>query len=436
MEENKQLEIIEQKIKSFGDKIEEQINDHVNAIKSSSKDEYEGYKKELKGSITDLTEKYNALIDEKDGLITKMQEQIDQLEVDNQKLSDNELGVKTFEQVFKEKTDDYAKIKQLFGDADSRKKASLDFDIDTKAVVLESTSLSGALGVIAPGRRPGVLVKPEEANHIRQIMNVGSTSSNVWAYTQESAYTDSTAPIAEGTLFPQSDFQLEIASQAVKKVAAHMKMSNELLEDIPGLMTFVQGRMTTKYMLVEDNQLLLGDGTGQNFSGLFTNATAFGPTLFKNSYAGNNSRDTDVLALAINQARVTTANGLFNPDIVIMNPTDVTSRQLERTTDGWYLLPDIYTDGATPVKGVRIFQSTIMTQGSYLVGDFSRGSEIIDRRLLNLQVSTEDQDDFVKDLATVRLSSRLALPIYFTGAFVGGTFAAGKDYLNASPVTP
>ena len=435
------MQVIEGKIKEIGDDLEKKIDEHVKAIEKTHKDEGEEFKKELKGQIGDLTVKYNDLMKEKEGIIAKMQSQLDHIEIESKKKQVEDNSIKTFgeavEAKLKEETGEkFEKLEEIFGPKHSRKNATFSMDIETKAVILESTNLSGPLGVIPPGRKPGILVKPEEANHIRQIIPVGSTSSDKWSYTEETNYTDGTAPIAEGTAFPQSDLSLEQKSISMQKIAAHMKMSNELLEDIPGFMTFAQGRMMTKYMLVEDNQMLLGDGTGQNLSGLLTNAVAFDSGGFKNSYAGNDSRDNDVLAVAINQARVTTANGLFNPNVIVLNPTDVTARQLERDADGRYILPDIWRDGVTPVKGVSIFQTTIMTAGTYLVGDFNQGAEIIDRRLMTLQVSTEDQDDFIKDLATMRISSRLNLPIYFTGAFVTGTFAAGKDALNASPVTP
>jgi len=66
--------------------------------------------------------------------------------------------------------------------------------------------------------------------------------------------------------------------------------------------------------------------------------------------------------------------------------------------------------------------SKAMTVDKFLVGDFTR-AQIFDREDAHVDISTEDSDNFVRNLVTIRAEERLALVIKNAGAFVKGDFS-------------
>ena len=58
-----------------------------------------------------------------------------------------------------------------------------------------------------------------------------------------------------------------------------------------------------------------------------------------------------------------------------------------------------------------------------MTGAFSMGAQIFDRWLSRVEVATENEDDFVKNLVTILAEERLALAVYRPEAFVYGNLA-------------
>jgi len=79
---------------------------------------------------------------------------------------------------------------------------------------------------------------------------------------------------------------------------------------------------------------------------------------------------------------------------------------------------------ASPLNlwGFPVVLSVAMPAGSYVVGQFNPYSQIFDRDTAAVEVAEQNQDDFVKNIVTVRAEERLAFAIYQPGAFSKGTF--------------
>jgi len=64
-----------------------------------------------------------------------------------------------------------------------------------------------------------------------------------------------------------------------------------------------------------------------------------------------------------------------------------------------------------------------MTVDKFLTGAFKMGAQIFDREDANVEVSTEDSDNFRKNLVTIRAEERLGLAVYRPEAFIKGDFS-------------
>lgn len=289
--------------------------------------------------------------------------------------------------------------------------------IDTKAVIDERefktiTSAANSAGVlIQTERRPGIIEKPLRPLSIRDILPSRSTGSNAIEFVRENVFTNNAAPVAEGALKPSSDLTFALTTVNVRTLAHVMKASLQVLDDAAGLASYAINRGRGGLLLKEEDQLLTGDGTGQNLTGLVPNATAFVHTGIPN---GNASQQVDRIRWAALQVR----KNFFAADTVVLNPHDWAVIELLKDTQGNYLY-SAFTSGTTPrLWGMTVVESDAIAQGSFLCGNFSLAAEIADRQGVTVDISTENEDDFVKNMATIRVESRLALQIFRPAAFV------------------
>lgn len=403
---------MEDLLKQLGDlsaTIDEKISKGVEEVKNASADEAKKVgtdtMTEVKGLVSEWKEK-------QDAHDAELQKQIDELATNaNRQYSGAEIE-KTFADKVSEtmKSEGYEALKN-----GSARSFSEEYDISLKAVgdMGSSANLTGE--VVAPERR-GVREAVSRRTHIRDLMIVTPTISDTIRFVKETTSEGGPAMVAEGGTFPQLDFDLAVADAPVRKIATYLRIPEEMLADIPFLSSFVSRRGSKKLMEVEDNQLLYGDGTGQNLTGVTVNATAIGTFA-----AVASPQNWDVLRVVIQQ--ITSAH--YNPSAILLNPVDVAEMELEKDSQGRYLLPNIYLGESAGVKGLPIIEHVAVTAGQYIVGDFIDGAEIADRQKLAVEFWRQDQDNRLKDLVTVTLKERLALPIYYDGAFASDTFADG-----------
>ncbi|MCO2054917.1 phage major capsid protein, partial [Pseudomonas aeruginosa] len=148
--------------------------------------------------------------------------------------------------------------------------------------ITSATTGTGGVGVaIQPDRVPGIIAGPDRPFTIRDLIMPGRTGSNAIEFVQESGFQNMAAPVAETLSKPQSDLSFELKTTTVKTIAHWFRASKQVLADIPLLQSYINGRAIYGLKYVEENQILAGDGTGQNLLGLIPQATAFNDALRK-----------------------------------------------------------------------------------------------------------------------------------------------------------
>ena len=310
--------------------------------------------------------------------------------------------------------DNAALLKAFAETGHGRKEISI---TDIKATITSgNVTAAGLAGVIAPLRLPGIITQPDRPQHVRDFIATGQTTSNQVVYVRESAYTDLTGVTAEGALKPNSQLNLETKVAPVVKIANYFKISEEMLTDIPQLLSYISGRATSKLLLVEDAQLMNGSGVGLNINGIKTQATAF----TGGSIKVTTPNDFDVLRAAISQIRLKE----YQANAIMLNPEDAAIMEMTKNTQGSYVLPAMLGGTPNAISGVRVIENTIMAPGTFLVGDFALGAQVFFREGISIRVYDQNEDDAIKNLCTVVIEERLALCVYRPEVFVTGTFAA------------
>ncbi|ARP89818.1 phage major capsid protein [Bordetella genomosp. 9] len=290
--------------------------------------------------------------------------------------------------------------------------------LNVKAVTNITSSTTGTGGVgaaIEPTRVPGIITTPDRPFTIRDLIMPGRTSSNAVEFVQESGFQNMAAPVAEGGSKPQSDLSFELKTTTVKTIAHWFRASKQVLADIPLLQSYINGRAIYGLKYVEENQILAGDGTGQNLLGLIPQATAFDDSLRK-------SGDTpiDTLRRAILQVRIAE----YRATGIVLNPTDWAELELQKDSTGQYIWVNVQEGGVQRMWRLPVIDTNAMPAGEFLVGAFDMAAQVFDREDAAVEVSTEDADNFTKNMVTIRAEERLALAVYRPESFVHGEFAA------------
>ncbi|UXY46968.1 phage major capsid protein [Stenotrophomonas maltophilia] len=288
--------------------------------------------------------------------------------------------------------------------------------MNLKAVTAITSATTGTGGVgaaIQPTRVPGIIAGPDRPFTIRDLIMPGRTGSNAIEFVQESGFQNMAAPVAETALKPQSDLSFELKTTTVKTLAHWFLASKQVLADVPLLQSYINGRAIYGLKYVEEAQLLAGDGTGQNLLGLIPQATAFNEALRK---AGDTK--IDILRRAILQVRVAE----YRASGIALNPVDWADIELQKDEQGRYIWVNVVEGGQPRMWKLPVVDSTAVPEGEFLVGAFDIAAQVFDREDAAVEVSTEDGDNFRKNMVTIRAEERLALAVYRPESFVHGTF--------------
>jgi HK97 family phage major capsid protein len=305
------------------------------------------------------------------------------------------------------------------------------FEINTKVVgnMGSAANLTGSY-FVAPTVVPGVINQPYNQTHLRNVLATGNTNSNMIRYVRDNGGEGGPTMVAEGAGKPQMDRDLAIVDAPVRKVATYLRVPEEMIEDIPFLTSFLSSIGTEEVLAIEDAQILYGDGTGQNLSGLGTagNFTAFAADAGGGAASGviASPNNYDVLRFADKQMRVLKRT----PSIALVSPVDYVKMISTKDSTGNYILSGGGNGLIPTVNGFPVVQMNQVAAGDFFVID-RNAAQIFFRSNITVRFYEQDQDNAIKNLVTIVIEERLALPIYYVTGIIKGTFAAAITDLTS-----
>lgn len=291
-------------------------------------------------------------------------------------------------------------------------KEPMKVSLEVKDVLNSGNVATGvSRSVLVPEQQGSFIAPPQIELRIRNMIPTGQTSSNSIRSIKETGFTNSAASVAEGGSKPKSELTFAEVTLPVQKIAHKFRASMEILDDAPMLRGYIDGRGRYGLNLVEEAQLLTGNGSGANLNGLLTQATAYVNGTITGYTPANMVDDIRVAKLQVRKA-------LYPASGVVMNPEDWAAIELLKDGDGKYLHSSV-TSGATPTLwGMPVVTSDSMPEGDFLVGAFSLGAQIWDRMGMTVLASTEDGDNFSENMVTILFEKRMALEVMRPEAFV------------------
>lgn len=271
-------------------------------------------------------------------------------------------------------------------------------------------------GVVEPQRLPGIDTAPKQRLFIRDLIAPGRTGAPAIFWVQQTGFTNAAKVVAEGTAKPYSDIQFATKITPVTTIAHMFKASKQILDDFAQLQSTVDAEMRYGLKYVEEQEILFGDGTGVHLHGIVPQATAFAA-----AFEVEQQNGIDDLRLAMLQAQL----ARFPASGHVLHFIDWAKIELTKDTLGRYILANPAALTGPTLWGLPVVATEAPAfQGKFLTGAFNAAAQLFDREDANVVISTENADDFEKNMISIRCEERLALAVKRPEAFIYGTFTA------------
>lgn len=281
---------------------------------------------------------------------------------------------------------------------------------------LKNTVTSGSTTVF-PQQNQAIISGDFKPLTIRQLLRSVPVSSNAVYSLREASWTNNAAEVSQGAAKAESALTMEQYNVTIQTVAHFIKVSNQLMQDAPAVMAYIDSRLRDGLAQRVDAQLLNGNGTSPNLSGITDSG----------NYTAYTASSGDLLVDAINRAKYQLWAKGYAPDAVIVNPADW--GKMERTREynatvgfGNYLYGMPGSTAANPF-GVRVVLSNNMTEGKFAIGAFDMAAVVYNRQGATIEMGFVGSD-FTNNLVTIRAEERLALAIEKPSALYYGDITA------------
>jgi HK97 family phage major capsid protein len=259
-------------------------------------------------------------------------------------------------------------------------------------------------------RQPGLVNMALEERTVTDLMLESQVDRGIVEFYEETTFTNAAATVAEGITKAESALGYTLRTETVRKIAHFIPATKEALDDVSFLEGQIRGRLAFGVRRIEETQVLTGNGTGTNLTGI-VNRTGI------QTQAKGTDPNPDAVYKAMQKIRGSAGAGFAEPTAVVFHPADWTLIKLLRTADGIYIWGNPSDEGPDRIWGLVVRQTTGMTQGTALVGAFRPHAEVLRREGITVTLSTEHSTFFTDNKVAILAESRLGLAVYRPSAF-------------------
>ena len=292
-----------------------------------------------------------------------------------------------------------------------------------KGTLLENVGGAGpGGGLVPPFYAPGIVDTLLEPLALADVFGQSTVSASQVRYVVEGTATNAAAGVAEAAAKPESTLGYTETTEAIRKIATVLPISDEMLDDAPSIQSYLNGRLT---LFVRSRRSASYSGAGPRRTSCSASwARAAASTLHEAGHgrqrgrAGEGDRE---------HGRV----GFVQPDTVVLHPSNwLTTRLLRDGTGGtagqFYgggPFSGAYGNGAAAgvfgqeIWNVRVVLSNYVGAGTALVGNFGQSAHIWRRSGVTVEATNSHSDFYVKNLTMLRAEERLGLGVFRPVAF-------------------
>lgn len=292
-----------------------------------------------------------------------------------------------------------------------QKNSSVNFD----GIKARNIITLGSLGDNAQYAQNDLNRRPWQPLTVVDLITWAPLTTDVVTLLRETAWGLMADIVPEGTAKPESNLTFGTMVLNVGVIAHWIKVSNQVLADMPMLASYIESRMAYGIRFKLEWFVINGHtpavGQPKNFSGLMETGNFVTITV--------DPEDTDLDIL--NKAKYKAAKSFVQPECYILNPEDWGFIERLKGEDGHYIVGVPTGIGAQVyLWGLPVRFSPAQTARKFWCGNLSIGYDGYIRQDVDTQVSLEDGDNFIKNLATVRSEMRAAGGVIIPDANVAG----------------
>jgi HK97 family phage major capsid protein len=278
--------------------------------------------------------------------------------------------------------------------------------MDLDAVGLKTLMTTSAGWAPENIRIPRVELDPQRPIAIADRVPFFTTDQAAVVYMEETTFTNNAAEAAEGAAFGEAALVLTERTSTVRKIAVQIPITDEQLEDVSQVGSYVNQRLSYMIRARLDGQIIAGNGTAPNLEGT-NNVTGI------NSQAKGSDPTPDAVYKGIRACRAT---GFAEPSAVLVHPNDWQDIRLLRDTNGNYIWGPPSAAAPEQIWGIPVTVSAAVTENTITLGDYAGYAGLYVRRGVDLQVGYTGSQ-FVEGEKTVRADMRVALVHFRPEAF-------------------
>lgn len=254
---------------------------------------------------------------------------------------------------------------------------------------------------------------------IRDVITVGTTRSDTVDFARQNTMTNAAAPVpttevdapdatptlAEGYK-PQSVFAFQKVTVTVKTIAHWLAATKRSLSDVGQLRTLIDSFLRFGLEEETEDQIVQGDGTGENFAGILT-------TSGTQAQAYSNS-PIETIRKGITKVSLV---GRAVATAVALHPLDDEALDLAKDAQQRYYGLGPFGTGPSTIWGRRRIVSEAVPAGTAIAADW-RFAVLWDREQASISVSDSHSDFFIRNLVAVLAELRAAFGLIRPAAFV------------------
>jgi HK97 family phage major capsid protein len=394
------LERVSGELNKVSDKLSKQAEEVMKEVKQTGT-----LAQQTKDKTDDLIVKQTDLT----GKVGKIQAQIDEIEQKGARRGpENKSVASVGNQVIT------SEALKGFGKVQQGKRCNVEVKMTTTSVGLVPTD-GGA--VVEPQRLPGIQVQPKQRLFIRDLLSTGRTTSPALSYVRQTGFTNRAKVVSEGIAKPYSDITFDVQFTPVATIAHMFKASKQIMDDFAQLQSTIDTELRYGLKYAEEREILLGDGTGIHLNGIIPQATAY-----HHEFVVPNMTPIDDLRLALLQSQL----ARLPANAFVLHFIDWARIELTKDSQGRYILANPQSLLGPTLWGLPVVATEVPElEGEFLTGPFAGGAQIFDREDANVVISTENADDFEKNLISIRCEERAALAVYRPEGFITGALTVG-----------
>jgi HK97 family phage major capsid protein len=273
-------------------------------------------------------------------------------------------------------------------------------DADAKAWLQgKATMTTGANGyppeVLRDGNVVPAISRPPQ---LIDFLRIDPTNQNAIKFMAQTVRTNAAAAKDEGSAFDEATITYAEQTDIISKIGVYIPVTEEQLEDEPGVRTLVEQDLGLMVRQVFDEMLCVGNGTDPNLLGIYNSANI-------QTQAKGSDVALDAIAKAFKEIRV---DGRARPNLFVMHSTDHTALALTRTADGLYILGSPTDQMVMRVWGVPIALNEALTAGNALALDTDY-FRVKMRKGLTLAVSDSHSTNFIANVLVIRAHIRAGI---------------------------